>query len=543
MKNLNKYLALPLVGLALAGCNDLDTSFQGQYVTTDQKAGVLEMNPEMAKAGVLGIPNGNNGYLTNFSDRNDFDFGYPGLMMMFDALANDCPCRYTGYNWFVGFQNFSAPNNTGDATVFLWNQAYKSINLSNTVIASMDIESENPEIQIMVAQGYAFRAMSYWMLAQCYQRNYEGREDMPCVPILTDKNSTQVAAEGAPRATVREVYEQILNDINTALTLVEKSGLQTSAINPSKPRSLFNADALYGLRARVYLTMHKYADAAADAAKAISISSCSPLTIDECSVPGFNGFQHNWLLGDPIAESDRVVTSGIINFPSMICSFSNGYVTAGVWRPINAKLYEELNKTDVRKGWFLDENYDSPILTDAQKEYLLSYGTGLVTESSGTGICPYTNVKFDSYKSVLGQTTNASDIPMMRIEEIYYIKAEAEIMSGNVGGGVQTLTDFVTTYRDPDFKVTSSDVDALVDIIWKQRRVELWGEGLSWFDLLRLNKGVDRVGGGFPTQVNYRFGNDDNCMLFCIPQSEIQYNKQISDDDNNPAGSRPSPVL
>jgi len=542
MKKVNKYLALPLIGLALAGCNDHDAVYQGQYVTTEQKANVLELNPEMAKAGVLGIPSSNNGYLTNFGgERNDFDFGYPGVMMMFDAMGNDSPCRYTGYNWFTGFQNFGSPNSLGDGTNFLWNQMYANIKNCNAIISSMSVESENPEIQIMIAQGFAFRAFDYWVLAQCYQRNYEGRENELCVPILTEKNAEQVATEGAPRASVKEVYEQILSDINTAIQLGETSKLSTANINPSKPRSLFNVDAMYALRARIYLTMHRYADAAADAAKVINESSCTPLSIAECSKPGFNAFQHNWLLGNPIAESDRVVTSGIINYPSMICSFSNGYVTAGVWKPVNAKLWKEFSATDVRKGWFLDENYQSPILTEEQTEYLHSYGTDVITNSAGTGIVPYTNVKFDSYNGVLGQVINASDIPMMRIEEMYYIKAEGEIMSGNVAGGVQTLTDFVSTYRNPSFTVSSTDPTTLQDIIWKQRRMEFWGEGLSWFDLMRLNKGVDRVGGAFPSEVNYRFDNSDNCMLFCIPASEKQYNKLIGDD--NPSGTRPSPVI
>ena len=30
------------------------------------------------------------------------------------------------------------------------------------------------------------------------------------------------------------------------------------------------------------------------------------------------------------------------------------------------------------------------------------------------------------------------------------------------------------------------------------RRIELWGEGVIWFDVMRLNKGVDRRGCGFP---------------------------------------------
>ena len=543
MKNINKYLALPLIGIALAGCNGLDTEFQGQYVSAEHKQEVVSQNPEMAKAGVLGIPNSFNKYLSALSSRHDADFGYPGLMMAFDSMGNDMPARYSGYNWFYSFQAFTGMSSTGYLTNLVWNTIYGNILNSNAIISSIDPETDNPELMIMAAQGYAFRAFDYWVLAQIYQRNYEGRENLLCVPILTDENQEEVALNGAPRATVQETYDQILGDLDKAFKLVEASNVKTSAITSVKSRRFFNLDALYGLRARVYLTMHRYADAANDAAKAIEISDCTPLSIAECSKPGFNGFDHSWLWGDAISESDRVVTSGLINFPAMICSFSNGYVTVGQWRSINKSLWENIPASDVRKGWWLDDDMYSPYLTDEQLEYLQSYGLGSIdTDPNSTvaSLIPHTNVKFDSYNSEILQTINASDIPMMRIEEMYYIKAEAEIMSGSVPAGVQTLVDFVTTYRDPSFSVKTSDVNELVDIIWKQRRVEFWGEGLSWFDIMRLNKGLDRVGGGFNKLFVYQTTNDYLSMIQPLPFSELQYNKQIT--VNNEEGSRPTPV-
>lgn len=55
------------------------------------------------------------------------------------------------------------------------------------------------------------------------------------------------------------------------------------------------------------------------------------------------------------------------------------------------------------------------------------------------GLEPYVNTKFGAYQSVFGNTTNASDWPLMRVEEMYLIKAEAEAMSGNLAAGKSTL--------------------------------------------------------------------------------------------------------
>jgi len=140
---------------------------------------------------------------------------------------------------------------------------------------------------------------------------------------------------------------------------------------------------------------------------------------------------------------------------------------------------------------------------------------------------PYTNVKFNSYQGVLNQTTNASDFPLMRIEEMYYILAEGLAMSGQVSEALTTLNDFVSYYRDPSYKCEITDPENLQEEIWQQRRVEFWGEGLSWFDIMRLNKGVDRVGAGFPSTFAYRLSAGDTRFIYCIPSSEISSNKKL----------------
>jgi hypothetical protein len=303
----------------------------------------------------------------------------------------------------------------------------------------------------------------------------------------------------------------------------------------------------YGLRARIYLTMHKYAEAAADAQSAISHFSGSPYSMSDVSKPSFAYLADNsWMWGIAISETDRVVTTGIINFPSHMGSFSYGYCTVGSWRWCNKKLYDYIPSSDVRKGWFLDENYTSANLTSAQQAYLNDYISSnrsftLATDGS-IYLLPYTQVKFAPYNDVLGQSTPANDIPLMRIEEMYYILAEGQAMSGNVSAGKQTLVNFVQTYRNPRYSTSATTAEELQDEIWQQRRVEFWGEGLSYFDIMRLNKDIDRQGCFFPDQYTFDIKAGDPIMLYLIPLNEITNNKQISESDNNPAGSRPTPI-
>ena len=154
---------------------------------------------------------------------------------------------------------------------------------------------------------------------------------------------------------------------------------------------------------------------------------------------------------------------------------------------------------------------------------------------------PYTNVKFNSYQGVLGQSLNASDIPLMRVEEMYLIKAEGEAMSGNTATAKQTLSKFVRTYRDPAYASLGADAKAIQEEVWMQRRVELWGEGLSFFDIMRLKKGIDRRGHTFPSAFVYNIEYGNDVLLFCIPYDEVAANPGLSESDNNK--SMPTPTV
>ena len=72
-----------------------------------------------------------------------------------------------------------------------------------------------------------------------------------------------------------------------------------------------------------------------------------------------------------------------------------------------------------------------------------------------------------------------------------------------------------------------------------QRRIELWGEGFSYFDLMRLKKGVDRRGAGFPTAYVYNIPAGDAALIYPIPDREMNNNPSLT---QNPVATQPQPV-
>lgn len=451
------------------------------------------------------------------------DFGFPALMLAMDSRGTDLVSEVIGYNWFSGSVNYSDLGSNLVYTAQYWTTMYNQIQTANEVIRAYSERNEESLFQFYLGQAHAFRAFNYFYLAQLYQQTYVGNEEELCVPIIWENNMDMVNTQGCPRAKVRKVYEFILNDLDKAQQLLEA----TAVVAPSK--RFVSPVAVSGLRARIYMVMNRWEEAAAEAQRVIDANVASPYTMDEVSRPTFADINHGaWLWGIDTEETDRVVTTGLVNWPSHMGSLNYGYASVGAWRKVNKALYEAIPATDVRKGWFLDENANSANLTQEQANYVLK-----------NNIPAYTQMKFAPYKDEVYTSTNANDIPLLRIEEIYLILAEAKAMMGDVDGGAATLNGFVSGYRDAAYNCTASTTEELVEEVWMQRRIELWGEGHSYFDLMRMKKGVDRRGAGFAAEYVFDIPAGDAALIFPIPDREMNRNQQLI---QNPMAEQPIAV-
>lgn len=542
----NRYFAALLGGTMLltTSCSDLDTNPSGSTMGDGQLNEVLSQDPSKLKSEVSGMYANmiEYGAITQWygtGQPRHYDFGYASTMMMMDASGQDEPSQVSGYNWYNKPLRFVDRTANSETTYFIWNQCYKNIKVANDVLKSVDLENLSDVAKSYVGQAYAMRAFEYFTLIQIYQFSYKGHEDAAGVPIVTEKTA-EAEANNNPRAAVKDVYKQIMDDLNTAIDYLTDSRSAKSEIN---------RQVAYGLRARVNLVMQNWSDAAADAKKAAE--GYTPLSKDAAAAPGFNDVSaSNWIWGNIVDESNDIVQSGILNFPSMMCSFTgNGYSPTYACRMINSKLWKEIPSTDVRKGWWIDENLNSPIINpkyvvhqeDEDEDgnvvkYLAVYNqTGDevadITE-------PYTNVKFGAYKNQYGNELNACDIPLMRVEEMILIQAEATAMGGNVEEGKRILENFVRTYRDPSYTCNATTAEGVQDAVWFQRRVELWGEGFSFTDLLRLKKPLDRTGANYEVSVRFKLPAESPIFLYLIPEDEENHNEALV-GNNNPVVAVP----
>jgi len=123
------------------------------------------------------------------------------------------------------------------------------------------------------------------------------------------------------------------------------------------------------------------------------------------------------------------------------------------------------------------------------------------------------------------------DYVYMRASEMVLIEAEAYAHL-NDGAKAATVLKELMQNRQSDWNESS----VLVEDVYFQRRVELWGEGFSYFDLKRLNLGVNRNYSGSNHLSGYRHQVKPQSAwwLYQLPLSELNENSHITAADQNP---------
>lgn len=534
-------ISILMLGAAMvtASCSDIDTQApEGDVLTKDQVQETNAAVPSRTQASFSGMFNIMAKPFAAYptSTRAD-DFGLVMSALSLDAEGADLCMQDNDYNWFNVCGEWSNRNPNYANPTIRYKIPYTLIGLCNEFIASLPADTDNKEMLNQRGQARALRAFGYMALAPYFQFNYQMAKDKLCVPLLLDGTDFT----NNPRATVGEVWDYVLKELTEAIEDIDTIARLSKAN--------IDRNVAYGLRARANLTVGNYAEAAADAAKAME--GYTPASASEVSVPAFCQLsEHNWIWGINITQE---MVSGNMQYPnasSWISAFSgDGYAPATQNTPcINILLYKKIPATDVRKGWWLDENLHSPnwanmTWVDPKDASVTATGDDIATFTTSDGgkdvFLPYTNVKF-GMKSGVGSTINNNDWPLLRVEEMILVRAEGLAKSGQEGEARTVLENFVRNYRDASYDINGRGL-SLENEIWFQRRVELWGEGFFIGDAKRLNRPVVRFHGenttNEPVAFQFNVAADDPYLNMGFPQAETNYNLSII--PNEETGTQP----
>src|SRR4030095_1716548 len=176
-----------------------------------------------------------------------------------DLMADITYVSPQNSNRFINQYNYSPTLTSGTG---IWTSAYVVILRANKIINAPVAASAN--VNQYKGEAYASRALMYFELMRFFSQPYTDSPDGLGVSIVLEDNPFSLP----DRNTTKEVYNQIISDLNQAI------GLLTLFTNSST----FNKNAAKALLAKVYLTMGDYVNAKATAVEVITTSGFSVVT-------------------------------------------------------------------------------------------------------------------------------------------------------------------------------------------------------------------------------------------------------------------------
>ena len=382
-------------------------------------------------------------------------------------------------------------NNTPQATNGLWQRAYQLIARVNNVIKVIDDGFEEPgvdqaDLDQLVAECKFLRGLAYFDLARMF-----------CQPISQGSGAGQLGVPvvlvtelGQPaRNTLGEVYAQIESDLLDA-----EAGLpNVSSHGGTDAKAWATRYAARALLARYYLYTEDW-QAAADYATAVISSGQFPL---------YTAAQYTtWDLGgvwgtDAASEIIFEVYGSEGN-----SSHSNWDVISYIMSPegygdicASHDVYNLYEDADVRKAMF--RNYEPNYVNDL---WSLKY----------PGKAPDGSLREDN-------------IPVLRISEMYLIRAEAILQGASVSGA--TAYGDLNAIRGNRGATLLDAGSTTLSSVYLERRMELCYEGHELFDLARTGRNLVRVDYGGAVNQNIDF--PDYRWAMPIPQAELDANENM----------------
>ncbi|MCC8072396.1 MAG: RagB/SusD family nutrient uptake outer membrane protein [Bacteroidales bacterium] len=524
-----------------------------------------------------GLANAVASYMHGLISDDYTDIGYPQYMIIRDVLTADMPVLDPSYYYWYYYCTFLYMGDYAMQTY--WWSYYNGLILDcNLLIKSCDRESATDAQNL--ATGCAYRAFTMFEMARMYEfkqtgtsldAEYYDKLRGLTVPLVNE-NVTEEQSFNNPRAPFYEMYRFILTDLNVAEDALNRA----SSLNGLKTHA--TPGMVYGLKARVWLELatrfdrfpddletalahedEQYYDMlgddytldplgvktaneayqkAAEYARLAINQGYSVLTESEWHNPntGFNSDCNSWIWLMSINSNNQMVTyytwRSWVSYMCPEATYGLAHYSYNSCHCIDAALFERISSKDWRKTTWID-----PDDFEAGEEVFNEKYADKVNLSYDEWQCyaPYVGFKFhpcngDGSSSTAG---NGVDIPLMRVEEMYFIEAEAKAHYEGLSSGVAALTSFLNTYRYTDGSYTSLayNMDDFTEDLLKHKRIEFWGEGLVLFDFRRLGKAITRGYTGSNHPKAYQYNSIDGYVapwstLF-IPRREANLNTAV----------------
>lgn len=403
------------------------------------------------------------------------DYEYYGARMTYygdvtgeDAQAASNTKRCADYYMFQ--------YNKDNAPTSLWRLPYKVMRLANNLLAA-DPKYVSDDIK---GQALTLRALALFDVTRVYGYPYEKDNGASWGGIIMTESPAY--NEKPVRNTVFECYQQILTDLNAAILLLK----------PDKNPGKINLFAAKALLARVYLYQGNSKSALATAEEVITNAEAKGYRLWTNAE-----YLEGWKTGLDTEVFFKVINTAVDNAGNE--SIGNLYHEKGYKDIIPSSNFKTLMATDTK---------------DIRNKLISS--KGYHTKYMG---------------NAADEDQRSSDVPIIRLSEVYLIAAEAAVKELNNTKAV-TYLNKIANRANPAVTVTGT---VTLDQVLTERRKELFGEGHRFFDAMRNNVTIKRDGSSHLSALAVAarsYNWDYYKIVLPVPKYEMDANENMRDQQN-----------
>ncbi len=464
----NTFFFILAAMLTLVSCKKefIDIQPKGQFLTANYYA-----NQDQAYAALVGV----------YDIMRKNSGGFENMITFMNAGSDD---QYAGGGGATdgagiqGFSNYSINQFTMPASY--WNDFYQGIFKSNMLILKLPNTTMDETLKArFAAEAKAVRAMCYFNLLTLFKN----------VPLILEPLSTG-DIYNVEQSTPEVIYAQVEKDLLEAITALPPT-------IAADEYGRFTKGAAQALLGKVYLYENKKSEAAAQLAEV----NGTPGGTSQYGYKLLTNYSDLWVVANKMNSESIMVTAhtntglgGWGNWGSgsdegnSICVMvgPRGYSSVAAPAPL------------LPSGWsfnvFTDEFYDA-IKTDPRFAATVFDLKTLSAAGKATYIEGYQNTGyfFKKYMPTTADVTTLGgdavlnykqDSYIIRLADTYLMEAEA---LGATGARAQALLDAVRA------RVGLASVPVSLEVIKAERRMELAGEGLRFFDLVRWGDAATKL--------------------------------------------------
>ena len=350
---------------------------------------------------------------------------------------------------------------------YFWSMSYRAIDLSNQIITAIpDIPEPNQQITAektrLLGEAHFIRGLCFFVLNRFFAQPQNGLS----VPLqITPYKAGDMPARG----TIEETKDQVLADLEVAESLLD-------GIENNQGRATIWA--VKALLARVHFEFKNYATAASYADDVIlngRVEGKKLALLSEDILPLYNGVITTENIFTFLATPRDRANTRLFEIFSINSSAVELSMSKSFWNIISE------NKNDVR-------------LEQLHEDFRTAWAC---------------------YK----YNDRDMHIPYLRLSEMYLIRAESKVNTGDLDGALTDLN--ALRNRAGLDETTYTDQADLLDQLYRERSLELSMEGDNFHNLKRLEQ---PIGGYSWEEASYK-------LVFFLPEKEIQLNANLIQND------------